>query len=395
MRMILPIIFTALLIMPYFSSAVTQANRSYIPIFSIDERIIQLLAKSEKENTNKKLLLKNVQSLFASANPAEQYLLYSIQANLSSGFLKHQNIITILDEVKNFGNKMNQEQLDSPPFINVFKKRAESYAFLGKFKEAYKEKQQFIEKYNNFLLTDKKKYTFELEAKYETKKKRDTNQLLSDQTVLKDLEINHSLGNEVIQQRNIYILSALGFIFIVLLVRSIVINKRTHNLSQQDMLTGLFNRKALFSYGEKITIDCLHHNEKLCLLAIHIDHFKKINHQYGDYIGDEVLKKLALIGKESMRNRDVFARLDDATFIALLPESTVGEIKAIAQHIKGKFTSTNFHYIGIPQYLDLSLGIVELNQTYESFESLLNVGMDVLYELKDDNGGKISIYKDD
>lgn len=395
MRIVIPAIFITFLMMSYFSYAVTPSSSLYNPIFSIDERIIQLLDKSEEVNTNKKLLLANVHSLFEKANPAEQYLLHLIEANLASGLMKHQAIINILDEVKNFDNKMNQDQLDSLPFINVFKKRAESYAILGQFEKSYKEKQQFIEKYNNFLLIERNKYIFELEAKYETKKKRDSNQLLSNQTLLKDLEINNSLGNEVTQKRNIYILSALAFLFIVLLVRSIIINKRTRNLSKQDMLTGLYNRKALFSYGEKITKDCLTHNEKLCLLAIHIDHFKKINHQYGDYIGDEVLKKLALIGKESMRNRDVFARLDDATFIAILPESTVGEVKAIAQHIKEKFTSTSFHYIGIPQNLHLSLGIVELNQTYESFESLLHVGMDVLYELKDDDGGRISIYKED
>lgn len=394
MRIITSFIFIMLVIISFTNHAVTSSANSYIPIFSIDERIIQLLNNSEKKGVNKKRLLKNVHAWSKNANPAEQYLLHLVQANLSSGVMKHQKVINILNKVNDFDSKMNQEQLDSQPFINVFKKRSESYAFLGEFKEAYEEKQKFIEKYKNFLLIEKNKFIFEVEAKYDTKEKRDSNQSLSNQTFLKDLEITHNLSNEVVQKRNIYILSVAGFVFIILLAHSFVTNKRTQNLSQQDMLTGLFNRKALFSYGEKIIADCLNHNEKLCLLAIHIDSFKKTNLKYGDYIGDEVLKKLALIGKESMRHRDVFARLDDATFIALLPESSVGEVKAIALHIKKQFTSTSFHYIGIHQHLNLSLGIVELNQNHESFEPLLNVGMDVLYELKDHEGSKISIYKE-
>jgi diguanylate cyclase (GGDEF)-like protein len=363
-------------------------------MFSIDERITNLLIESQSKTYQNSNLLARVKLLSNDANPAEQYILLLVKANLSTGLRKHHNIIEILDEINVIETNMNPEQLNAQPFIDVYKQRAESYASIGQFKRAYEAKQRFLDKYNAFLLDEKNKHILELETKYETKKKRDINKLLNNQTILKELEINETLSNEVTQRRNIYILGAIALLFIILLARLTVINRRIRNLSKQDMLTGLYNRKTLFRYGKSATNRCISSDQSLCLLAIHIDDFKTINHQYGDYIGDEILKRLATIGKESMRTRDVFARLDDATFIAVLPESTVGEVKAIAQHLKEKFSSVSFNYVGIPQTINLSLGIVELSETLNNFESLLNAGMDVLYHLKDDNGDTISIYNE-
>ncbi len=394
MRVAIYILVYLLISLPLFSFANLPTTNTYIPFFSIDERITALLEKSEGKTANKDLILENVALLLKTSNPAEQYVLYIIQANLSAGLKKHHNIISILDNVNALESQMNPEQLDTLPFIDVYKKRAESYASIGQFKQAYEAKQRFIEKYNTFLLYEKNKHIFELETKYETKKKRDINKLLNNQTILKEMEINETLSDEVTQKRNLYILSAVGVLFVFLLVRLSVINRRTRNLSKQDMLTGLYNRKTLFREGERVIQRCVTNKENLCLLAIHIDDFKSVNHQYGDYIGDEILKKLAAIGTESMRTRDIFARLEDATFIAVLPQSTVGEVKAIAQHLKEKFNSTNFSYVGIAQAIHLSLGIVEMKESSQSFETLLNAGMDTLYDLKDGKGNSISIYQD-
>lgn len=376
------------------SMAKVPASNSYIPVFSIDEKITLLLEQSESISVNKSNILIQLDKLSVNANPAEHYILLLVEANLSSGLDKHHKIIQLLEGIYVLETQMNSEQLVTQPFIDAYKKLAESYASTGQFKKAYEAKQLFLDKYNSFLLNEKNKQIFELETKYETKKKREIKKLLNNETILKELEINETLSNEVTQRRNLYILTFIGLLFIILLVRLMLVNKRIHNLSKQDMLTGLYNRKTLFRYGKSATLHCTTNNKNLCLLAIHIDDFKTINHQYGDYIGDEILKRLATIGKESMRTRDVFARLDDATFIAVLPESTIGEVKAIAQHVKEKFTAISFNYVGIPQTINVSLGIVELNHSLNNFESLLNAGMDVLYDLKDTSGDKISIYKE-
>jgi len=305
----------------------------------------------------------------------------------------HQQVINYLSQAKALESKINTEQLNRIAFIHLYKKIAHSYAGTGQFKKAYDAKNSFIAKYDTFLKKERNKHIFELEEKYEMNRKKNTHALLNNQSTLKALEISESLNSEVAQRRNIYIVGVLVVIFLLLLVRLFFINKHTSDLSKEDMLTGVRNRKSLFTYGQNLIKRCIDERIGLCLLAINIDDFKRLNDTHGDYIGDEVLKKFALLGIESMRTRDVFARLEDATFIAVLPESTEDEAKAIALHLKAKVGAFNFNYVGIHKKIAMSVSIVELSESLNNFELLLNTGMNTLYEIKDNGGNNVKIYQ--
>lgn len=375
------------------SFASLEKKPTYIPIFSIDDRIHHLVFQSSSKMLDTKLILKDMNFNFDRLNPAEQYLYLMIQANDAQGINQYQQIIDYLSQAKALEPKINQEQLNNFPFINLYKKLAQSYASIGQFKKAYNAKNSFTVKYNVFLKNERNKHIFELEEKYETNRKKNINALLNNQTALKALEISESLNNEIVQRRNIYIVGVLVVIFLLLLIRLLSMNKRTSDLSKEDMLTGVYNRKTLFIYGQNAIKRCIDERIGLCLLAINIDGFKRLNDTHGDYIGDEVLKKIGLLGIESMRARDVFARLEDATFIAILSESSEGEAKAIAQHLKSKFAAFNFNYVGIHQRIEMSVSIVELSESLNNFELLLNTGMNTLYEIKDSGGNNVKVYK--
>lgn len=375
------------------SFANSKHNPTYIPIFSIDERIYNLIIQSESKILNVELMLKTMKLDSKKFNPAENYLYFILQANCARGINQHQQIIHYLQQAKMLESQINQDQLISSPFLDLYKKLAQSYAGIGQFKKAYDAKIVFIKKYDTFLKNERDKHIFELENKYETNRKMNTNVLLNNETALKTLEINESLNNEIVQRRNIYIVAVLVVIFLLLLIRLLSMNKRTSDLSREDMLTGICNRKTLFFYGKNTIKRCIEERISLCLLVINIDEFKLLNDTHGDYIGDEVLKKIASLGVESMRARDVLSRLDDATFIAVLPESSQDEAKAIAQHLKNKIAAFNFNYVGIHHKIKISVGIVELSESLNDFELLLNKGMNTLYDIIDSGGNNIKIYQ--
>lgn len=379
------------------SFASMEKKPTYIPIFSIDDRINHLTLQSNSNRSESKLTLEDMNFNFDKLNPAEQYLYLMIQANGAQGTVQvakqYQQIIDYLSQAKTLEPKINQEQLNNFPFINLYKELAQSYASIGQFKKAYNAKNSFTERYDAFLKSERNKHIFDLEEKYETNRKKNINALLNNQTALKALEIRESLNNEVVQRRNIYIVGVLVVIFLLLLIRLLSMNKRTSDLSKEDMLTGVCNRKTLFTYGQNEIKRCIDERIGLCLLAINIDGFKRLNDTHGDYIGDEILKKIGLLGIESMRTRDVFARLEDATFIALLSESSEGEAKAIAQHLKDKFAAFNFNYVGIHQRIEMSVSIVELSESLNNFELLLNTGMNTLYEIKYSGGNNVKVYQ--
>ncbi|WP_426358548.1 GGDEF domain-containing protein [Pseudocolwellia sp. HL-MZ19] len=393
LALIITIFFTLFFSMGALASEEEEAF--YIPIFSLNAKIEKLIELNELKSATATSLSESLKADFDKLNSAEQYLYLVVQANNTQGINQHHQTIDFLLQAKSLEPKINSDQLSRLAFINLYQTLADSYAGIGQFQKAYDAKNTFIAKYDAYLIHERAKHIFSLEEKYETHRKKDINTLLNNQTELKALEIDESLNNEVLQRRNIYIVSFLVLLFIGLLLRLLATNKHFHELSKQDILTGIRNRKTLFRHGKSAIRRCTEARSGLCLFAIKIDNFKLLNDIHGDYIGDELLKKFALLSTESMRTRDILGRLEDATFIAVLPEASIDEAKAIAQHLKAKVAAYKFDYVGIDQQLGMSVGIVELSESLNNFELLLNTAMNVLYEIKDGGGKQIKIYQQD
>src|SRR5450631_3780526 len=105
--------------------------------------------------------------------------------------------------------------------------------------------------------------------------------------------------------------------------------KRTNELllelSNTDHLTGLFNRRYLMDALEKEIQRSLRKGGNLSLIILDIDHFKKVNDNYGHLQGDIVLQKIAQQLLKELRAYDTAARYGGEEFIALLPDATLEE----------------------------------------------------------------------
>lgn len=383
--------FFLMVMLPIESVASEEYNLLYIPIFSLNKDVKKLINIKQLPSSSITSLLEGLKVNYEQLNPAEKYLYIVAQANQTYVAKQYLPTINYLLRAKLLETKINQDQLSRLSFLTLYKTLAESYAETGQFKKAYDAKNTFITKYDNYLKNQRDKHIFSLEEKYETQRKKDINRVLHNQTEFKALEIDELLTNEVVQRRNIYIVIFLVIVFLCLLIRLLIMNKRFYKLSQEDMLTGIKNRRTLFSHGKSAINRSVKSNASLCLLAIKIDDFKLLNDMHGDYIGDELLKQVASLGTEAMRTRDVFGRLEDATFISILPEVSQDEAKAIAQHLKEKISAFNFGYVGLTQQLEMSVAIVELSESLNHFELLLDTSMNVLYEIKDEGGNQIRI----
>ncbi|MDX8407181.1 MAG: diguanylate cyclase, partial [Mariprofundaceae bacterium] len=86
--------------------------------------------------------------------------------------------------------------------------------------------------------------------------------------------------------------------------------------ARNDPLTGLANRRHLAEFLKDLD------QKMFGFLIVDIDHFKKINDHYGHDAGDEILKQLAIILKESTRATDLPARIGGEEFCVVFPESS-------------------------------------------------------------------------
>ena len=126
-----------------------------------------------------------------------------------------------------------------------------------------------------------------------------------------------------------------------------------------DEKTGLYNNKFFETVFEMEAEKAKRRQQKLSLIMIDIDFFKKINDTLGHMKADELLKRLADVIKKRIRKSDIVARFGGEEFVILLPETNLEKAKRFAARLKTAVHSDSmlkrYHVTlsgGISQYKD-------------------------------------------
>jgi diguanylate cyclase (GGDEF)-like protein len=101
-----------------------------------------------------------------------------------------------------------------------------------------------------------------------------------------------------------------------------------------DPLTGLLNRKALAGRFEEIAQQAALTGQPICLIAMDLDHFKRVNDAHGHARGDAVLKDAAYLLRKSLRSFELIYRLGGEEFLIVLPGVPVSEGRSIAERVR-------------------------------------------------------------
>ncbi|HSI40129.1 MAG TPA: diguanylate cyclase [Xanthobacteraceae bacterium] len=90
-------------------------------------------------------------------------------------------------------------------------------------------------------------------------------------------------------------------------------------LAATDPLTGIPNRRFFDAFASLQMERFLRFGGPLCLMIVDLDYFKAVNDAHGHLAGDEVLRRIAALGKSVIRRCDLFARHGGEEFVCLLP----------------------------------------------------------------------------
>jgi diguanylate cyclase len=110
--------------------------------------------------------------------------------------------------------------------------------------------------------------------------------------------------------------------------------KAAEQRSNTDALTGLANRHSMDEFLRLAQIAAMEKDEALSVFLIDIDHFKKFNDDYGHQVGDQVLRLVAKVLQEGVREVDLAARYGGEELIAVLPGADLEACTSVAERIR-------------------------------------------------------------
>lgn len=201
--------------------------------------------------------------------------------------------------------------------------------------------------------------------------------------------------NQPFTNRELDVTSQFTGIFITS-IKNALIHKKTEKLAFTDPLTGLFNHRY---FQETLThefIRARRYDKPLSLMVIDIDFFKKFNDTYGHLVGDKVLRHVATIFGNSIREQiDTVARYGGEEFAVILPETSLDGAKLFAERIRSKVESAILVEENQKLSVTLSIGVSCTNVTdCEKTSDLIAAADIALYRGKENGRNRVETFEE-
>ncbi len=169
----------------------------------------------------------------------------------------------------------------------------------------------------------------------------------------------------------------------------------TRQMSYQathDALTGLANRRE---FERRLTdaLEIAHRGDAHHVLAyIDLDHFKAVNDSDGHQAGDSLLREVAKLMREAVRDTDTVARIGGDEFALLLPGCPLARGRHIAEDLARNVGQHRFVWKDQIHHIGASIGLVELARDSGSVEETIAAADSACYVAKKQGNGRVAVY---
>lgn len=124
-----------------------------------------------------------------------------------------------------------------------------------------------------------------------------------------------------------------------------------------DPLSGCYNRRGLNQLAEREVSRAIRQKKELAVLAIDLDHFKRINDDFGHLTGDEVIREVGALLRATAREADVVARFGGEEFTILAPDSNEEGALILADRVMQAFRAYRFRSLPPDVRITTSVGL--------------------------------------
>jgi len=156
--------------------------------------------------------------------------------------------------------------------------------------------------------------------------------------------------------------------------------ERVRQMAYLDGLTGIFNRRFFELRIMQEIERANRYDLVLSVIMVDIDHFKRINDEFGHLLGDEVLKQISRLFEQHLRKPDVLCRFGGEEFALLLPETTGERALAVADKLRQIVSS--YPFPGIPRPVTFSAGVADFPRHGRTRDEMVQAADAALYAAK-------------
>lgn len=163
-------------------------------------------------------------------------------------------------------------------------------------------------------------------------------------------------------------------------------------LAITDSLTGLYSRRYFFEYAENEIQRSVRYQKDLSMVMLDIDHFKKVNDQFGHIIGDLVLRNVADVCRSVVRQVDVLCRFGGEEILILLPETDGEEALNVAERLCRAIAESVLQTDSGPVRVTVSVGLAALDPAHDTLARMITAADQALYMAKDAGRNSVRVF---
>ncbi|HST60394.1 MAG TPA: GGDEF domain-containing protein, partial [Longimicrobium sp.] len=285
--------------------------------------------------------------------------------------------------------RVHFESIDNTRFLEkLHDERALALAATGDWRAAYDARGTQMRMQAALAEQLKQEHTSRLRVQFDTERKEAENraQQAENRALLRENNLRGQALTAAVRVRRlqtvvIALSAVIMLVLAALIVRHVASARLLRTMALTDELTKLPNRRHLFAVADARLGDAGRRNEPVSILALDVDHFKRINDTFGHDVGDVVLRRVAQACRGVLRHDDHIGRTGGEEFVAVLPHADAAHAVEVAERLRTAVEALEWSDVDPALRVTVSVGVAQRTGA-DDFAALSKRADDSLYHAK-------------
>ncbi|MES2610648.1 MAG: GGDEF domain-containing protein [Pseudomonadota bacterium] len=161
-------------------------------------------------------------------------------------------------------------------------------------------------------------------------------------------------------------------------------DENNRRMAALDPLTGVANRRAAIAALDRDVARAVRTRESISVMMVDIDHFKRVNDQYGHPVGDQVLCHVVSMLRDRIRSQDLVSRYGGEEFLVVLPDTDLIGAHQLARQLCESVSGARYRHEGKDITVTVSIGVFGGRlEPGDSWDMLISAADRALYRAKE------------